>query len=125
MNMTVEEKFQALKSIFWDYRTDLLPLDKVIARDLASIGDYEFKLIAKRMLERLNWYELLDILGVELIKKVLTSEITGRLYNKELKDRYERIRRILFQEPLPFSGWDPEYRKRINATLLSYRWDRS
>jgi hypothetical protein len=77
------------------------------------------------MLERLNWYELMDIFGIELIKRILSSEITGRLRNKELKERYERIRRILFREPLPFSGWDPEYRKRIESTLLSYRWDRS
>jgi len=120
--MSLEEKYKILKSIFWNYNTDLLPFNKVIERDINSIDDYEFKLMLNRMLERLNWYELMDILGIDLIKKLLTPEIISKLRNKELKDRYERIRRILFKEPLSISGWDPEYRKRIKTTLLSYRW---
>jgi hypothetical protein len=120
-----EKKYKVLKSIFWDYNTDLLPLHKLIAGELNSIDDYELKLMLNRMLERLNWYELIDILGIDLIKKLLTPEIISKLRNKELKERYERIRRILFKEPLPFSGWDPEYRKGIKTTLLSYRWDRT
>lgn len=123
--MINEEKYRVLKSIFWDYNVKLLPLEKIVERDLNSIDSYELKLIIKRMLERLNWYELLDILGLDLIKKFLTTEIIGSLRNKELKDRYERIRRILFNEPLPFTGWDPEYREKIKSTLLSYRWNRS
>ncbi len=123
--MSDKEKYKILKSIFWDYNTDLLPLDKIIEKDLNSIDNYDFRLIINRMFERLNWYALMDILGIDLIKKLLTPEIISKLRNKELKDRYERIRRILFKEPLPISGWDPEYRKRIKATLLSNRWDRT
>ncbi len=120
-----EKKRNALLNIFWDYNTDLLPLEKIIKRDLKSIDDYEFKLILNRMLERLNWYELLDILGIDLIKQLLTPEIIGKLRNEGLKERYETIRRILFKEPLPVSGWDPEYRKRVKTTLLSNRWYRT
>ena len=123
--MTSEKKYKVLKSIFWDYNTDLLSLDKLIAGDTNSIDEYNFKLILNRILERLNWYELIDILGIELLKKNLTPETINRLRTQELKNRYERIRRILYKEPLPFTGWDPEYRKRIRATLLSYRWDRT
>jgi len=123
--MTYEEKYKALTNIFWDYNINLLPFNKVIEGDSGSIDDYEWKLILNRMLERLSWYELLEILGVDLIKKSLTRETIGKLRNKELKERYERIRRILFKEPLPLSGWDPEYRKRIKATLLSNRWYRT
>ena len=123
--MTREEKYKILKTIFWDYNTERLNLDKVISMDFSSIDEYEFKLILNRMLERLSWYELLDIVGIELIKKHLTAEVISRLRSKELKDRYERIRRILFKEPLPFSGWDSEYRKRIKTTLLSDRWYRA
>ena len=120
-----EKKRNALLNIFWDYNTDLLPLEKIIKRDLKSIDDYEFKLILNRMLERLNWYELLDILGIDLIKQLLTPEIIGKLRNEGLKERYETIRPILFKEPLPVSGWDPEYRKRVKTTLLSNRWYRT
>lgn len=120
--MTNEEKKKILEAIFWDYDARRLPLDKIINREYDAIEKYEIRLAFNRMLERLNWYDLLDIVGIELIKLHLTNDAIGRLRNDELKDRYERIRRILFKEPLSFSGWDAEYIKRIKSTLLSNRW---
>lgn len=120
--MSIEEKYNTLKKIFWDYNIDLLPLNKIVNMQFDVIDKYEFDLIINRMLERLGWFDLLDILGVDLLKKILISGAINRLRSKELKDRYERIRRILFKEPLPLSGWDPEYIRRIKTTLLSNRW---
>ena len=120
--MSIEEKYNTLKKIFWDYNIDLLPLNKIVDMQFDVIDKYEFDLIINRMLERLGWFDLLDILGVDLLKKLLISGSINRLRSKELKDRYERIRRILFREPLPLSGWDSEYIRRIKATLLSNRW---
>jgi hypothetical protein len=119
--MSTEEKYKILKSIVWDYNAEQLSLDKLISGDINSIDEYEFKFILNRMLERLNWYELIDILGIDILKKLLTPETINKLRNKELRERYERIRRILYKESLPFTGWDPEYRKRIKATVLSHR----
>lgn len=123
--MFSEKKYSLLKSIFWDYNTELLPLHKIIERDLKSIDEYELQLILKRMLERLSWYDLLDVLGIDLLKEIITPALIGKLRNKDFRDRYERIRRILFKESLPFSGWDPQYRKRIESTVLSHRWNRT
>ncbi|MCL5031292.1 MAG: hypothetical protein M1480_20000 [Bacteroidetes bacterium] len=120
--MSIEEKYNTLKKIFWDYNIDLLPLNKIVNMQFNVIDKYEFDLIINRMLERLGWFDLLDILGVDLLKKILISGSINRLRSKELKDRYERIRRILYKEPLPLSGWDSEYIKRIKTTLLSNRW---
>ena len=120
--MSLEEKYNTLKKIFWDYNSDLLPLNKIVNMQFDVIDKYEFDLVINRMLERLNWPDLLDILGVDKLKKILVSDSIKRLRSNELKDRYERIRRILYKEPLPLSGWDPEYIKRIKTTLLSDRW---
>ena len=120
--MSIEEKYNTLKKIFWDYNIDLLPLNKIVNKQFDVIDKYEFDLIINRMLERLGWFDLLDILGVDLLKKILASGSMNRLRSNELKDRYERIRRILFKEPLPLSGWDSEYIKKIKTTLLSNRW---
>ena len=120
--MTREEKYNKLKKIFWDYNVDLLPLDKFINLETERIDEYMYKLVTTRMLERLNWYDLMDILGIEQLKEILSSGIIKRLRSIELKDRYERIRRILYKEPLPLSGWNSEYIKRIKTTLLSNRW---
>jgi len=120
--MSIEEKYNTLKKRFWDYNIELLPLDKIVNMQFDVIDKYEFDLVISRMLERLNWPDLLDILGVDKLKKILVSGSLNRLRSNELKDRYERIRRILFKESLPLSGWDPEYIKRIKTTLLSNRW---
>jgi hypothetical protein len=120
--MNDEEKYQALKNIFWDYDTGKLFLDKIIKYNYSDIDAYELRLIINRMFERLSWYELLDIMGLDQIKKYLTKENINRLHNKQLRDRYERIRKILFREPISVSGWDTEYAEQIKATLLSNRW---
>ncbi len=120
--MTYEEKKKLLKTIFWDYDTSSLPLDKIINKEYNSVDEYEFRMVFNRMLERLNWYDLLDLMGVDLLKVHLTNDAISGLRSKELKDKYERIRRILFEEPLSLSGWDAEYIKRIRYTLLSNRW---
>jgi hypothetical protein len=120
--MTREEKYNTLKKIFWDYNVELLPLDKFIKMETDNIDEYVYNLVVTRILERLNWYDIIDILGIEQLKKILIPGIINRLRSNELKERYERIRRILFEEPLPLSGWDPEYIKRIKTTLLSNRW---
>lgn len=120
--MLPEEKYKILKKIFWDYNIDLLPLNKIVNMQFDVIDKYDFDLVINRMLERLSWSDILDILGVDLLKKILVPGLINKLRSNELKDRYERIRRILFREPLPLSGWDPEYIKRIKTTLLSDRW---
>jgi len=120
--VTQDEKYTALKKIFWDYNIEMLPLKKIASRQFPDVDKYEYDLVINRMLERMSWIELLDILGIDELKKILSSEKIKKLRSNELKDRYERIRRILFKEPLSLSGWDTEYIKRIKATLLSNRW---
>ncbi|OGU83410.1 MAG: hypothetical protein A2W11_02095 [Ignavibacteria bacterium RBG_16_35_7] len=120
--MTQDEKYTALKKIFWDYNIEMLPLKKIASRQFPDVDKYEYDLVINRMLERMSWIELLDILGIDELKKILTRNKIKKLRSNELKDRYERIRRILFKEPLSLSGWDTEYIKRIKATLLSNRW---
>jgi hypothetical protein len=120
--MTLEEKTKALKKIFWDYNTEKLPLDTAANGNLGSLGEYEFNLIFNRMLERLSWYELLDIVGVESLKRYLTKERIAKLRFAEMRDKYEFIRKILSGEPVSLAGWGDEYYQKIKHTLFSHRW---
>jgi len=120
--MNYIEKYNALKNIFWDYQIEKLPIDKIINHEFDSIDMYEFNLIIKRMFERLTWYELIDILGIDIIKKLLTDEFIKRIYPKELRDKYERIRRILRKEIISDAGWNSTNHKRIRASIISNRW---
>lgn len=120
--MSIEEKYNTLKKIFWDYNIDLLPLNKIVNMQFDDIDKYEFDLIVNRMLERLSWYELLEILGLELIKKFLTTETISKIRFTELRDKYEFIRKILSGETVSFTGWGDEYYQQIKHTLFSNRW---
>ncbi len=120
--MTYEEKYKKLKGIFWDYDTEKLPLDKIIIRQYGFIDNYVFNLILSRMLERLNWYDLLDILSLQNVREFLTKETIDRLHFAELRDKYEFIRKVLSGENISFTGWGDEYYKKIKHTLFSNRW---
>ena len=74
------------------------------------------------MLERLNWYDLLYIFGVEKLKKNLTKIRISKIHNKELRDHFERLRQILQGESVSFTKWGPQFSKEIKNSLFSNRW---
>jgi hypothetical protein len=123
--MNNKEKYDILTKIFWDYHVDKLPLNSIIMGDLQSIDKYTFNFIIVRMLERLSWYDLLEILGPENLKQILIPEIINKLHSKELRAKYEFIRKILSGEDLSFTGWGDAYYQRIKHTLFSNRWYRT
>lgn len=123
--MNNKEKYDILTKIFWDYHVDKLPLNSIIMGDLQSIDKYTFNFIIVRMLERLSWYDLLEILGPENLKQILIPEIIDKLHSKELRAKYEFIRKILSGEDLSFTGWGDAYYQRIKHTLFSNRWYRT
>ena len=81
--------------------------------------------IFTRMLERLGWHTILDILGVEAVQSLLTSNVIAGLRHAEQRERYEFIRKILSGEAVSFTGWGDEYYQKIKHTLFSDRWYRS
>jgi hypothetical protein len=117
--------FPVLKSIIWDYDVDPDELYGVVTGQRQKAGPFTFDRLFVRMLERLSWYELVDLLGMEYIKEHLTEDIIGKIRFKTLRGRYETVRKLLSGHPVSFSGWHPEYREAIKHTLLSNRWYRA
>ena len=115
----------ALRGIIWDYDVDPDELFEVITGKREKSGPFDAERIFVRMLERLSWYELIELLGLEFIKNHLSEDIIRKIRFKALRGRYETIRKILSGDPLSFSGWDHEYREKIKHTLLSNRWYRT
>ncbi len=74
-----------------------------------------------RLLERMPWYDLVELFGLSGLKKMITGERIRLLRDPLLKEHYKCARQLLHKEPLSISGWRPEYRKKIRATLLSDR----
>ena len=114
-----------LTQIIWDYNVKPDDLYLVITGKKESAGPFTAEKIFIRMLERLSWYDLLDMVGIEYLKSNLTKELIGKIRFPDLKEKYEFIRKILQREAISFSGWSAEYRKKIEHTLLSNRWYRT
>jgi hypothetical protein len=113
------------KNIIWDYNVNADELIDVITGKKEKAGPFDAERLFVRMLERLSWYELIDLLGIKYIKDNLNESAIKKIRFNLLRERYETIRQILSGAPLSFSGWDPEYREKIKHTLLSNRRHRT
>ncbi len=111
-----------INRLLWDY--DINPNDviSVIKGKKKKCAHWDYEHILLRMLERLNWYDILFMLGKEKIKHDLTPSIISKIHNKDQKKRYEYIRRVLHKESVSYTEWGPEFSKRIRNTLFSDRW---
>jgi hypothetical protein len=122
--MTIQQRQEILKKIYWDANIsgELL---YAIAIGQVTNAVITQKQIFLRMIERLGWHNILEILGIDNVKRLLTKETVAGLRNTEMRERYEFIRSILFGEVVSFTGWGDEYYQKIKHTLFSNRWYRS
>jgi hypothetical protein len=120
--MNRSEIQQLLKPILWDYNIDPYELFELVAGTKKQVGTFTREKALVRMLERLSWYDLVALFGIDGLTRLITPEIISQLRFKELKEKYEFVRKVLQGETVSFSGWRPEYREKIGHTLLSNRW---
>ena len=99
-----------MTGIIWDYKTDPDELFEVLTGQRLKAGPFTFERLLVRMLERLSWYELIDLLSLEYLRQNLTREIIAKIRFKTLKGRYERVSQFLSGHTVSLSGWDREYR---------------
>jgi hypothetical protein len=122
--MEKEQIEKILRPILWDYNIDPCELFEVAIGNKERIGSFNQKKALVRMFERLSWYDLINLFGIGQLTKLLTEEAISGIRIRELRERYEFVRKILYGETVSFSGWSPEYREKIRHTLLSDRWYR-
>ena len=113
------------KKIIWDYDIPNEELERLISGEIQSCSGLPRETVLLRMLQRLSWEELVKALGHNEIKNVLETDMYKKLRDPLQRIKYEQLLRLLQGKALSFSGWDPENRERIRATLLSNRWDRT
>jgi len=123
--MKQEQIKKILKPILWDYHIDPGDFFDVAIGKKIRTGSFDQTKALIRMFERLSWYELVSLFGMDELSKLLTKEIISRIRTKELRDKYEFARKILHKETVSFSGWSLEYREKIKHRLLSNRWYRT
>lgn len=123
MNKSEIQKF--LRPILWDYSIDPYDLFELVIGTKERAGGFTHETALIRMMERLSWYDLVNLFGIEKLTHLITPQIISRLRLRELQEKYELARKVLQGETVSFSGWSPEYREKIRHTLLSDRWYRT
>jgi hypothetical protein len=116
---------QLLQPILWDYNIDPYDFYEVALGRKERVGSFTKDRALIRLLERLGWYDLVRLFGMNTLAEILTTDRIARIRIKARQERYEFARKLLHGEPIPLSGWDPEYREKIKHTLLSHRWYRT
>jgi hypothetical protein len=114
-----------MRHVIWDYDVDPGELYEVALGTRGPIGHFDAERVLLRMLERLSWYDVLELLGPDGLRKRLTPGVIARIRHEDVRERYEYVRKILQGEALPVSGWDPASRAKVRNTLLSDRWYRA
>jgi hypothetical protein len=114
-----------MKLIVWDYDVDPYVLYEVVTGKRDKVGHFDAERILIRMLERLSWYDLINILGMEFLRSALTPQVIKKIRLMDVQEKYDFVRKVLQGEAVSFSGWSPLYRERIKHTLLSDRWYRT
>lgn len=114
-----------MRHVVWDYDVDPYELYEVVVGTRGKVGHFDAERVLLRMLERLSWYDVLDLLGADGLRTRLVPRLIARIRHDDVRERYEYVRRVLQGEALPLSGWDPAHREKVRNSLLSHRWYRA
>ena len=113
------------ESIVWDYDIAAADIADVLQGKRARIGHLDKPALFGRMLQTMPWQRIVAALSIEETMKLLTPEAIAKLWPQSLRERYERIRRLLRGDPVPPAEWSTENAERLRSTILSDRWYRS
>jgi hypothetical protein len=119
--LSSKEINKKIKAAFWDYNIDPHNIYLTALGKKTGAGFFTREKILVRLIERLSWYELIDLFGKEFLIKNLSQSIIGKVRNSEIRNRYESIRKILQGEAVSNTGWSNKNRRRLKASLLSDR----
>ena len=122
LNLSHDEKLKLMTSLNWDYLDTAEDMLAVIEGKLETSGVFTRDKLFVRSLERLSWYYITGLWGIEAVKKMYTPEIANRIWPKDLRKRYDFTLTVLRREPLPPARWGEEYYKQMWHPVFSDRW---
>ena len=116
-----EEKLKLMRSINWDYNATPEDMLDVIEGNRDSAGAFDREGLFVRSLERLSWYNVLELFGVDLMIRLWTPELARRLRFREMREDYDYAISILRGKPLPAAEWGVRNYKPVRNPFLSHR----
>lgn len=122
MEKNYKKSGSILKRIIWDYHISPDEIYDFLRSDNEHLYHFTKEMLYIRILERLSWYEILELFSVSHIKEMLDKETIKKLRSESMRQKYEYARRVLHKEPLSFSRWHNKDNKEYAYPILSDRW---
>lgn len=93
--MNKQQRYQALKSIMWDYNIPLEEVDDLLAGKKEKAGHYTREFLFRKMLVGLPWFTIIQLMPLKEIKNLLTDNIIEGIWHKSLQVKYRYVRERL------------------------------
>ena len=87
----------------WDYSISARDLEDLLDGKIDKAGHYSRESLFAKILKGLPWYNIIQLIPVENVKKMLTDEVIETLWPESVKTQYIYVRKRL-QETLPDPG---------------------
>ena len=78
------------RKIIWDYDIPKAELEKLLDKRIDAYMGLTREVILPRCLQRLSWFELMDLFGLEELKLILESQVHMRLRDPLQRVKYEQ-----------------------------------
>ena len=111
-----------LQPLLWDYHIEADDFYRIALGQKAGIGFLHQQQALLRILERLSWYDILELFDCEFLKNHITSDLISKMRFPATKRKYEILRKILHGQSVSFPEWSAETRQRAQNAILSNRW---
>ncbi|MBI2416786.1 MAG: hypothetical protein HYV28_02605 [Ignavibacteriales bacterium] len=95
--MDSDERIKLFKQIMWDY--SILPEDvyAVLQGEKQLAGHYNRDTLFVKLLESYSWFTIVELLSVNIIKDLLTTQNINKLRSPSLREKYEFVRKRLHE----------------------------
>ena len=94
MKITPEIKNE-LKRIVWDYSVDEDTLGAIFEGEMSTFSLNKEKLYARLLLST-SWYRLLDCLGINGLKEILTDQTINSIWIKDIREKFMYAKKVLY-----------------------------
>lgn len=93
MKITPEIKNE-LTRIVWDYSMDEDTLGAIFEGKMSTFSLNKEKLYARLLLST-SWYRLLDCLGINGLKEILTDQTINSIWIKDIREKFMYAKKVL------------------------------
>ena len=76
-----------LKRLMWDYSIDEDTLERIFEGKASTFSLNKEKLYSRLLLST-QWYRLLDSLGVNGLKEILTDQVINAIWIKDIREKF-------------------------------------